>query len=322
MISRPCLFYQDTSLQFSLQEPSETPSGSPLDPISPPDFNPNFSPLNEPNASEPATEPQEELSYSPIDNPISGEPSSNGPPDPPINICAGIAPVLRNSSSGQVVAPCWNGYWVIDSNMTLNATNYNIEGRIEIRGDFTVEMTGSLLWSGFASTNDSRPDIPLSPDGIHRSYLLSFINVTGTVDVKGAINVAISETQMEAIVGRTGGKRSGSQLILEASHMISPVKLTLPSSTATCRKIEAATGVVPAPSGRSSLLMTLTLDDSACVNKKKINIAAIVASCVVVGVLLIIGGFVLAAFKIPALRRRVLPFTHARMTSERQSGKN
>jgi hypothetical protein len=295
-------------------DPPQIPYSSPVWESPPEEVPPQESPISEPPNADSPSEP-------PVDSPIEFPPDNPDNPDSPIEspnievpqaapavVCAGVAPILGFNENGTVVANCWQGYWVIPSSVSLDAVNYNIEGRIVVRGDFTLEEGASLSWRGFPGETDSRPDIPLkrfesmSHATSGRAFILSHVNVTGTLTVRGTIHVNISDANLEQIIGDVdpaNPKRVVGQRIVESDNDLQPIQLqTASGSSESCRIVGVSTEASRTASGRGQLSAIFTIDDSNCVeagSKKKNNdsrkiaaiVAPIVVACVILGVILL-----------------------------------
>jgi hypothetical protein len=232
--------------------------------------------------------------------------------------CAGVAPILSYSVSGapSAYASCWRGYWLIPSSVNMSYTGYNIEGRVFVQGNFDLLEGASLAWRGFEASNDSRPDLPLAPNGDLRPYWLSHVNVTGnlTIVAGSSIFVDLPRSEIDVLLGPidlANPIRSVSQMIAESSNLATEVTLLLnPTLNDNCRQfsVSTSTGTIEA-NGRFMLSLLIQTDDSGCnpKSKKSNSVVKIVVPCVVIGTLLIVSAVVLAAFKIPSFGKLVLP---------------
>jgi hypothetical protein len=228
--------------------------------------------------------------------------------------CPGEAPELGNAT----FAPCWRGYWLINGSVELSATRYNIEGRIQIWGNFTLLPAASLSWKGFARENDSHPEFQTTGD-----FVLSHVNVTGELTVEGSIFFVVNSENLQHIFGAADPKqtkRSVSQKIVESSNPTPITLIASGGSTSDCRKLSVRTESETTSTGRASLNAVFDIDDSGCFPPKKRNknIAVIVAPTVVVGVLLIVAIIAVLSLKSDTFKHIFRPY-HKRKMAQRDS---
>lgn len=223
--------------------------------------------------------------------------------------CPGVAPVMDDTPT-----PCEDGYWVLNQTISLNASNYNIEGRIQILGDFTLPIGASLSWKGFLKTEDSHPEFQTQGD-----FILSHVNVTGNLTILGDIHVDISPENLEKLIGPVDTSQPQKRVAQPITESDNTPTITLLASTAptqNCRKVAVSTES-SVSNGRSTLSAVFSIDDSGC-KKKKTNVAAIVAPIVCVCVLIIVVIVVVLATKSEMVKSFFRPF-HKRKLADRNS---
>lgn len=235
-------------------------------------------------------------------------------------MCPGEAPVL--GGAGGSIA-CWDGFWAINSTLTLVATHFNIEGRIHIAGNFTLPAGSSLSWRGFQKQNDSHPEFSVGLG----DFILSHVNVTDDVVIQGDIYVNITAENLVGIVGAvdsTNLTRTSKQPIFESSNQCSVSLLVPTNAMPSCRRITVSTESSTASSGRSSLSAVFSIDDSACMStpskmRNNRKIVEIVAPTVIVGAFVIIAVLVLLTLKTDCFKQLVRPFSKRKAIQQRES---
>lgn len=223
--------------------------------------------------------------------------------------CAGVVPVAG--------LDCVDGYWLINSSLSLAAHGFDIEGRIRIQGDFNLTLEGLLQWKGFAKSNDSFPDqVPKES-----SFVLSFVNVTGEAQLDGNILVDISPSNVDGIIGAVDSsnpKREIRQAIFEAANSATAnLNISLVKPSQPCRKVSMSAGASTGPSGRTTLSALFTIDDSGCTTSKSTKLVKILVPIFVVLTVAVMVAVVIGIYKSPTLRRRFMPFA-SRKAGQRQ----
>lgn len=214
--------------------------------------------------------------------------------------CPGVAP----SGGGDV---CEGGYWLFNSSLALDVHGYEIEGRILIDGDFNLTSGAMLRWKGFAKKNDSFPqNVPAQS-----TFVLSFVNVTGTATLTGSVVVEIDPTNLDGIVGPVDPKdpkRAIEQPIFESQNAA-----TLSLNTASvkpsqsCRKVSMSVKSSNTASGRQTLSAYFAIDDSNC-NKKSNKLVQILVPIFVILVVFLVILIVVLATKTEVFKIIFRPF--------------
>lgn len=223
--------------------------------------------------------------------------------------CSGVHPAG--------VLDCVDGYWLVNSSLSLGVNGYDIEGRIRIQGDFNLTLEGLLKWKGFAKTNDSYPELVPSVS----SFVLSFVNVTGEAQLEGNILVDISPENVDGIIGEVDSsnpKREVKQSIFEASNAPGAnLNISLVKPSKACRKVSMSAGASTTSSGRTTLSALFTIDDSGCNASKSAKLVKILVPIFVILTVVAMVAVVIGIYKSPTLRRRFMPFA-SRKAGQRQ----
>ena len=213
--------------------------------------------------------------------------------------------------------PCVDGYWLVNSSLSLSQYGFTIEGRIRIEGDLNLTSEALLNWKGFAKSTDSYPELVPSVS----SFVLAFVNVSGQATLDGNILVDITPENVDGIIGKVdlgSKKRNVKQDIFEADNAPSAnLNISLVRSSQSCRKVQMSAGARTSSSGRTILSALFAIDDSECDKPKSNKLVKILVPIFVIVAVLLVLGIIVVVYKSPSLRQRFMPFA-ARKHGKRQ----